>query len=552
MKHTHSRLIAFSVAGLALVASLAWVGLQKQYTFSEVNGLPNPFAYRVTSLVGSLQEIGTYNGYPVKNVFFQEGETDPQELQGSTVVDTFFYLLTGTNVSAGAPFSAGLTPGAEVFGYYYSPTLEERTAVGTLAQRFSAGQFFAFGPDSTAEMQAFATQHGVTNLFDASEIDFDQNRIALLIVNSTDSSIDINGLEWCGDAIVQAPEQCDDGNDIDNDACSNQCVLNYSLVVNEGIGMPGTASTPRTSTNVLLHRHEFENPIIDTSVELVQLLYRVDIGTADDMETYAVWYDSNSDGVGDTSINAEVSFLANNQIAFSFDPTPMLPTDTPFVLEVRGNPAAWLQPGHTYRMIVGNSGLNFISARTLPSGRTLSGIAQNGVCATAPCDMNYVPGTTTTWTFQAPASSSSSSAPASSSSSSSGGAPPTSSSSSSAAPVCGNGIPEAGEECDDGNTSNTDSCTNVCEWAVCGDGFHQPDGATPDPSDDEECDDGNQNNNDSCDNQCQLLPPPIGGSSSSSAPASSSSSSSVPASSSSSSSAAGGGVAGGGGGGVGD
>ena len=36
---------------------------------------------------------------------------------------------------------------------------------------------------------------------------------------------------------------------------------------------------------------------------------------------------------------------------------------------------------------------------------------------------------------------------------------------------CGNGISEAGEECDDGNSSNNDSCLNTCEIASCDDGY---------------------------------------------------------------------------------
>ncbi len=39
---------------------------------------------------------------------------------------------------------------------------------------------------------------------------------------------------------------------------------------------------------------------------------------------------------------------------------------------------------------------------------------------------------------------------------------------------CGNGIPEAGELCDDGNAINTDGCTNICQPNVCGDGFINP------------------------------------------------------------------------------
>ena len=41
---------------------------------------------------------------------------------------------------------------------------------------------------------------------------------------------------------------------------------------------------------------------------------------------------------------------------------------------------------------------------------------------------------------------------------------------------CGDGITqsEAGEQCDDGNDSNADNCTNACALAACNDGFIQP------------------------------------------------------------------------------
>jgi cysteine-rich repeat protein len=37
--------------------------------------------------------------------------------------------------------------------------------------------------------------------------------------------------------------------------------------------------------------------------------------------------------------------------------------------------------------------------------------------------------------------------------------------------TCGNGVTDPGEECDDGNVDNTDGCLNTCLLAVCGDGF---------------------------------------------------------------------------------
>jgi len=65
---------------------------------------------------------------------------------------------------------------------------------------------------------------------------------------------------------------------------------------------------------------------------------------------------------------------------------------------------------------------------------------------------------------------------------------------------CGNGIKETGEECDDGNSINSDTCTNLCTPTICGDGIVQnPNSASVA----ETCDDGNTNNTDSCNNSCQ-------------------------------------------------
>lgn len=50
---------------------------------------------------------------------------------------------------------------------------------------------------------------------------------------------------------------------------------------------------------------------------------------------------------------------------------------------------------------------------------------------------------------------------------------------------CGNGLPNTGEQCDDGNVDNADACTNQCKNAVCGDGVER--------TGIEECDLGSQN-----------------------------------------------------------
>ncbi|USN55674.1 MAG: DUF4215 domain-containing protein [Candidatus Peribacteria bacterium] len=78
-----------------------------------------------------------------------------------------------------------------------------------------------------------------------------------------------------------------------------------------------------------------------------------------------------------------------------------------------------------------------------------------------------------------------------------------------ASPVCGNGVLEAGETCEDGNTINGDGCDYMCQFEVirpelpvCGNGKIEAA---------EECDDGNALNNDGCSNICRVeqLAPPV-------------------------------------------
>lgn len=80
--------------------------------------------------------------------------------------------------------------------------------------------------------------------------------------------------------------------------------------------------------------------------------------------------------------------------------------------------------------------------------------------------------------------------------------------------VCGNGVKDGGEECDDGNTLTGDGCSGVCQiedgWvcprfgepcmpiSACGNGFL---------STGEACDDGNTVNGDGCSSDCQHVEP---------------------------------------------
>ena len=69
--------------------------------------------------------------------------------------------------------------------------------------------------------------------------------------------------------------------------------------------------------------------------------------------------------------------------------------------------------------------------------------------------------------------------------------------------MCGDGVVNGVEECDDGNRNSADACTNECAVARCGDGVARLD-LSDGEAGYEACDDANAVNTDSCRNDCAL------------------------------------------------
>jgi len=63
--------------------------------------------------------------------------------------------------------------------------------------------------------------------------------------------------------------------------------------------------------------------------------------------------------------------------------------------------------------------------------------------------------------------------------------------------VCGNGVQEGAEQCDDGNAVESDACLSTCKKATCGDGV-----LWTNPAGSEECDDANFDETDGCLSSC--------------------------------------------------
>ncbi len=68
--------------------------------------------------------------------------------------------------------------------------------------------------------------------------------------------------------------------------------------------------------------------------------------------------------------------------------------------------------------------------------------------------------------------------------------------------VCGDGVLDSSEQCDDGNEFDTDACLNKCQAARCGDGVTRTD-LNWGQDGYEQCDDGNEDRFDACTDSCK-------------------------------------------------
>ncbi len=262
--------LLFLTAAVAMVLVLR----NSEQSFMSTDGIPLPFGGRNSTLPGSITTIGTKGIYPVTDVSFDNGETS-EVLPTNTI--NFILTPDSPTISGGAPLSAALPFGKRIFGYKYTSrsAATERANINavTFAEKFP-GQFFVSAEQRSFDsyIGQFETDHGVTFL-PLSLVTLDKNARYIVIANDAGTSVTPRGLAWCGDGrkseteacdgtdlsvqtcqtlgfdggtlscssscavvtslcttapvcgngVVEASEQCDDGNNIDNDSCDNTC-----------------------------------------------------------------------------------------------------------------------------------------------------------------------------------------------------------------------------------------------------------------------------------------------------------------------------------------
>ncbi len=283
----------------------------------------------------------------------------------------------------------------------------------------------------------------------------------------------------CGDAIVQAGEECDDGNSVDDDTCSNSCV---AATCDDGIQNGDETSVDCGGTCG-------ECPCGSTALEIVG-------SDASSVENEDLTSDNAVDGDLETRWASEYSdpewILVDlgaaayvDHIVLNWEFAHSRVYDVQVADDAEG---PWTT---VYSTSLGSGGVEEVPVETVGQFVRMYSYARNtgwgisifefevygdsnascdsGDDDDPTCDDGEHNGDETDVDCG-------------------GSCPPCTS-------FCGDGVLDPGEECDDGNDVNDDSCTNVCTLPVCGDGILQPG---------EACDDGNSVNDDSCTNVCTL------------------------------------------------
>lgn len=309
----------------------------------------------------------------------------------------------------------------------------------------------------------------------------------------------------CGNGLVEITEQCDDGNLADDDGCSSTCneETNFYCTGEPSVcqylvpGLPAislridvknigdTVNATASQQGIVLMRFDATAGGAQ-NINVNNLAFEVVDGSAQNITNFELWIDTNGDDVVDTfqeSGGFSGSLIRFNGAAMG----GTVASGQTRAYEVRADvpPTLTGAPAEA-RIAFAFNAPDFIEA-DIVGGSDLEGVQINFSCLHPICEifLSSIDSPLFTFTY---AQSSSSLNPSAD---------------------CGNGAPNGGEECDDGDSNNNDSCVidpaqdYMCKLAFCGDGYlWNEDGGS------EECDDSNNEDGDGCFSNCILMIPP--------------------------------------------
>jgi len=420
--------------------------------------IPLPFGTHGNSLQGKVTNIGQRNGIDVYEVTYRNNE------KFETLLSDRIYLVHIPNIPdvLDVPLDTAMAAVTgtgrfiNYYGYRYSDaaaTMERRDIVAILFKDRFSGQFFA---------SARARSQDVS--FGNQLIAFEQaNNITFMPTDGTTGSVRMdpagalyvfivnepNGARLfarnggvCGNAILEPGEDCDDADSNDNNACSNSC--RYTIPIPFGSGSTATGAkmaisvqtvattgTVRASqTGVTLLR--FDAGAAET-VRLTKIVATTNTGSLADAVNYKLMRDSNNDGRVDTVVQSGVSPIAG---FLTFDALngvsgQVISAGAAITFEIVADITPSAADGRVLQLKLATTTSAYVAGRRENPAVPLSGVRTDNVCGQSVCQISVTSRPSILWTISNQS-------------------------------VCGNGVIQSGEVCDDGDAMSGDGCSATC------------------------------------------------------------------------------------------
>lgn len=420
--------------------------------------IPLPFGAQESNLQGKVTPIGKRNGIDVYEVTYRNAEKFEVLLPDRIYLVHIPNIPDVLDVPLDTAMAAVTGSGRfmNYYGYRYSDaaaTMERRDIAAILFQHRFPGQFFA-SAKARAEDVAFGNQL----------IAFEQqNNVTFLPTNGTAGSVRMdpagalyvfivneeNGARlfarnggMCGNAILEPGEDCDDADGNDNNACTNSCHYNIPIPFGSGSTATGakmaisvqtvaTSGTVRASqTGVTLLRFDAGAAEL---VRLTKIVATTQTGSLADAQNFKLMRDSNNDGRVDTVVQSGVSPVSGT---LTFDALngvsgQLIGAGAAMTFEIVADIAPNVPSGHLLQLKLSTATSGYVAGRRENPAVLLSGIRTDAVCAQAVCQIAVTTRPSILWTITNP-------------------------------PVCGNGIIQSGEACDDADVASGDGCSATC------------------------------------------------------------------------------------------
>lgn len=471
MSLSRGRKFLLCVISVLAVAIIVTVVQSKKQHESEYNGIPLPFSSPDSALTGSVSFLYKRNGIDVYDVTYAAGEISEILEEDKMYLVHIPNAPEILNVPLDIAMVATSSLGSDVdyYGYRYSDpsaTLEKRDSnAPRFKDRFPAS-FFASAKalDNDAShgnnLHTFAEKNEIVfRPTDGSEgsVRIDPaGALYIFVVNeSIGARLFARSGGVCGNGLQEPNEECDDGDQDNNNTCSNVCTKNIPLpfdgahttvnIVVQTVSLVGTVSAGDNDVSLM----RFDVGTTDAAT-LNKVIVEAQIGTLDDAENYKLVADIDHDGVLDTVLQSDVVPVDGRLTFDALGENGLdVGSDATITLEILADIVA-VPTQESLQLKLASSVEGYIQASA--ADEPLVGIMTNGVCVIDVCDITVEthPSVLLTITPATPVN------------------------------LCGNGHTDengadelAGtaddEECDDGDFQNGDGCSacQIDEGFIC-------------------------------------------------------------------------------------